>query len=99
MSKPYKNDKNKPLAAIPFQDFPFAIEQIVGVCTHGEKNHGRSTWKLLDNVEERLTDALARHFLASFVEATDPESGIDHLAHLAWNCLALMELRKDKEND
>jgi hypothetical protein len=36
-------------------------------------------------------DALQRHLMAFWGgEANDPESGLPHLAHAAWHCLALL---------
>ena len=41
----------------------------------------------------RYTDALARHLLAEAIgEKVDPESGLYHAAHAAWNALARLDL-------
>lgn len=51
----------------------------------------------------RYRDAGDRHRLAGELEHTDPESGLLHLAHEAWNVLALLEItlarREQSEND
>lgn len=44
-------------------------------------------------------NALLRHTLAILGgERTDPESGLPHLAHIAWNAMAALVLMHDKEN-
>lgn len=41
-------------------------------------------------------DALWRHFLAFQAgEDNDPESGLPHMAHVAWHALALVQFAKD----
>ena len=98
LTKDYKYDNGKLLAAIPFEDFPNGMKEMIKVCTMGAEKYSRSSWRQVENAEQRYSDAMARHFLACFVEATDEESNLDHLAHLAWNCMALMELRKDRKD-
>lgn len=99
--KDMKYDGGKNLAAIPFQDFPDAINELVKVCSFGARKYERSSWKGVPNAEVRYEDALARHFLSSYVEEKDSESALYHKAHLAWNALAtlqlLIERRKEKE--
>jgi hypothetical protein len=99
MTKDMKFDGGKVLAAIPFQDFPLAIRELVQVCTFGAQKYDRSSWSTVPNAEVRYEDALARHFLAQYTENLDQESGLYHKAHLAWNALATleMELRKLEE--
>ncbi len=43
----------------------------------------------------RYTDAMMRHLLAMDVDpdGLDPETGLPHLAHIAWNALAVLELQ------
>ena len=40
-------------------------------------------------------DAMMRHLLAMDVDpdGLDPETGLPHLAHIAWNALAVLELQ------
>jgi hypothetical protein len=39
-------------------------------------------------------DAMIRHMLAHLRgEPKDEESGLDHLAHMAWNALCVLELK------
>lgn len=98
MTKDMKFDGGKALAAIPFQDFPLAIQELVKVCTFGAKKYDRSSWRDVPNADVRYEDALARHFLAQYMEDVDPESGLYHKAHLAWNALATLEMELRKPN-
>ena len=93
-----KFDKGKLRASLPFLDFPNAMEELVRVADMGANKYEASSWKTVPNAEERYRDALTRHFLASFKGVQDEESGLDHLAHMAWGCMALMELRIAKRS-
>lgn len=95
----FKYDDGKLLAAIPFEDFPLGLTELIKVSTMGAKKYNRSSWTQVPNAEERYRDAMARHFIASFQENKDQESGLDHLAHLIWNALALMQLKGSKINE
>lgn len=46
-------------------------------------------------MSQRYLDALVRHLLAMVVDpdGLDPETGLPHLAHVAWNALAVLELQ------
>ncbi len=93
-----KFDKGKLLANIPFEDFPLALRELIRVCTFGAKKYARSSWKTVPNAETRYGDARARHFIdASAGIDLDEESELDHLAHEAWNCLALLQLKLEKK--
>lgn len=92
-----KYDGGKIMAAIPFQDFPDAIKDLCRVSTMGAEKYERHSWMEVPDKKVRYTDAFARHFLSSFHEDVDPESKISHLAHLAWNCLALLQMEYDNE--
>jgi len=97
MTKDMKFDNGKMLAAIPFQDFPDAIEELVNVCTFGANKYERSSWKTVPNARGRYEDALGRHFLAQYREDLDPESKLYHKAHLAWNALATLQLEIEQQ--
>lgn len=94
-----KYDGGKIRASLPFIDFPYGLQQLVGVADMGARKYEPHSWRTIENAEERYKDAIARHFLASFDDPVDEESGLDHLAHMAWNCLALMEFKKEREDD
>lgn len=92
-----KFDGGKDFASLPFIDFPDAIRELVRVSTFGANKYARHSWKTVPDAAMRYEDALARHFLAQFVEDKDPESGISHKAHLAWNALATLQMAIEEE--
>lgn len=60
------------------------------VCTAGAAKYGRWNW-LKGMPWSELVGSAKRHIeLWLSGESTDPETGCHHLAHAAWNCLALM---------
>lgn len=93
----FKADVGKPLAALPFQDFPRALAEIAGVGTFGAAKYARHSWGKVDNGLERYTDAMMRHLMADMGgEELDPETNLKHYAHFAWNVLATFELMLTK---
>lgn len=85
-----KDDSQKILAGV-LKDFAPALLQVAEVGTFGAKKYARGNWLKLDNAQERYEDALWRHLLQY---GKDPESGLDHLAHAAWNILAIITLKE-----
>lgn len=74
--------------------FANALEQIVKVGTDGAAKYSDDGWKEVKDGEGRYMDALGRHLLAlQRGETHDPLSGSPHLAHVAWNALAVLELQ------
>lgn len=89
-----KHDQGKPMTGLMLQDFARALETVATVTTFGAQKYSPSGWLAVPEAERRYTDALCRHLLADLRgEATDGESGLPHLAHAAWNVLAMLELR------
>lgn len=100
-----KYDSNKLQASCLLQ-FSNALASIVEVGMYGNKKYGSdSNWKKLKGGQERYLDALIRHLLSLKVKdskfeeknAFDEESKLLHLAHLAWNSLACLELALEKK--
>lgn len=85
-----KLDKGKVKAGV-LLDFSRALWAVAEVGTHGMEKYTRGGWQFVPNGEERYEDAFMRHLLKLRVEPVD-ESGLDTLAHLAWNVLAYLEL-------
>ena len=92
-----KLDNGKPLAGV-LLEFSRALEAVVAVGTFGANKYSRSGWMSVPDGERRYADALVRHLLAAQREVDDPDSGLPHLAHLAWNCLAVLELKLARES-
>lgn len=74
--------------------FPEALRQVAAVSEYGKNKYG--TWEGWRGVPDRLTryrNALARHLLAwAEHQYDDTDSGLPHLAQVAWNALALLEI-------
>jgi len=88
---PLKHDAGKIQAGV-LLDFRRALMEVAKVGTFGTEKYSRNSWRNVENAEERYMDALWRHLLAS--DDLDEESGLPHLAHLAWNILALLEFKE-----
>jgi len=71
-----------------------AIEEILKVYMGGAKKYGRGNYKKGVSYS-RVFSAAMRHLWAWWRgEETDPESGLSHLAHCAWNVITLLEYTK-----
>lgn len=81
---------------------PFdALEQVAMVATYGAKKYAPKNWEL-GMSWSRMFGSIMRHLAARMRgEIMDPESGLPHLAHAAWNAMALLsyELRGVGKND
>ena len=93
-----KHDEGKPRMALLFSDFAMAFEHLGRVSTLGAEKYAPGDWRHVENGEERYTSALLRHLLKDMQgEAFDPDMGdeedILHLALVAWNAMAILELR------
>lgn len=71
-----------------------AIEELVKVYTFGAKKYAPHSWEAGMKVS-RIYAALLRHITAWWMgEDVDKESGLSHLAHAAWNVIALLTYAK-----
>ena len=78
----------------PYALFAFnALEEVGKVYAMGAEKYSPDGWRSNGGMGyRRLISAGCRHFFAWIRgEDTDPESGLSHLAHAAWNILALLE--------
>ena len=89
-----KDDNGKPMAGV-LLDFSRALQTVVDVGTYGAKKYKRQGWATVPEGSQRYTDAMMRHLLAMDVDpdGLDKETGLPHLAHVAWNALAVLELQ------
>lgn len=79
-----------------------AIEEIVKVYTMGAEKYADDAWKTIPDAHRRYLAALFRHVAAyERGERLDKESGLSHLAHAAWNAIAILwlDLHKDDKNE
>jgi hypothetical protein len=84
-----KDDQGKPMASL-LADFGPALLQIAEIATFGARKYTVRGWMSVPDAEQRYLDAAWRHLLQS---GNDQESGLPHLAHAAWNLLAILTLR------
>ncbi len=93
-----KLDAGKLRADLVLGDFAHALEAVVEVGTFGANKYSPSGWLCLEDAEQRYADAAGRHWLKMKQgEEIDPDSGLPHLAHYAWNVLAGLELTMREE--
>ena len=86
-----KLDAGKVKAGV-LHDFSGALFQIAQVGTYGAEKYSRGGWQHVPDAETRYFDAFWRHVLASRHEERDKDTGLKHLAHAAWNILAVLEI-------
>lgn len=91
-----KDDQGKILGQL-LGDFSRALLGVAEVGTFGAQKYTRGGWLHVENAEQRYYDALYRHLLLANQCEDDDESGLTHLEHAAWNILAVLELKKRKE--
>ena len=73
---------------------PFALEELVRVFSYGAAKYGERNWEA-GLKWSRLFAAAQRHLWSWWAgEDADPETSLSHLAHAAWNCLALLEFAR-----
>lgn len=88
-----KLDAGKPRCALVLGGFSRALEQVALVGTFGAAKYTDNGWRTVPNGQERYSDALYRHLLQEAQgQDSDPDSGLLHAAHTAWNALARLEL-------
>lgn len=76
------------------------IEEIVRVYTFGSIKYGDNTWQTLHDGLNRYKAALLRHLVSTDKgEVNDPESGLNHLAHVAWNAIAMLHFKMEELNE
>lgn len=76
------------------------VEHLVAVYTFGAEKYSENSWQNLPDGYRRYKAALFRHIVAfEKGETIDPESGLPHLAHAAWNALALIYFSNQQTPD
>lgn len=88
-----KLDAGKPRVSLVLGDFSRALTEVANVGTFGANKYIDHGWLDVPNGIERYDDAKLRHYLKRNTgETHDPDSGLLHAAHEAWNALAVLEL-------
>lgn len=68
-----------------------ALDELAKVYTFGAKKYADRNWEK-GMAWSRIFGAIMRHAWAWFRGQThDPETGLNHMVHAAWGCLALVE--------
>lgn len=88
-----KLDAGKLRAGLVLGDFSRALTEVCAVGTFGANKYTPHGWLSVPDAQQRYTDAMMRHWLKDQAgETVDPDSGLSHKAHFAWNALAILEL-------
>lgn len=76
----------------------YALEELAKVYTYGAKKYAPRNWEKGLKFS-RLFSALMRHSWAYWKgEDTDPETGLHHMAHAAFSCLALVHFFRQADS-
>lgn len=100
-----KYDGNKPMTGTVLRVFPQAMNAVGACIKFGTKKYpDPNNWKKNSNALVRYNDSLIRHLTKFFAgKELDEETNLPHLAHVAWNALAILELylmeHPDKSNE
>lgn len=91
-----KDDTDKPRMGLVLGGFHNALVEVAKVGTYGAAKYSDDGWQHVADGQARYTDAMLRHIFGA--GNTDPETGLLHMAHAAWNALAVLELMlRDRE--
>lgn len=86
-----KDDKGKLRMGLVISGFIPAILEVCKIGTFGANKYTANGWQEVEKGYDRYEDAMFRHWAAfKMGEKNDPESGFPHLAHFAWNALAIL---------
>lgn len=91
-----KNDTGKPQFEY-VSTLANELSDVNNVMAYGAAKYARDNWRKGNSPEDivRYKNAAIRHLMASLNgEVTDSESGLDHMAHAACNCLFILALSK-----
>ena len=77
------------------------IKEVVKIYHFGARKYSPNSWQNLEDGYNRYKAAMFRHIEAfESGEFLDNESGLPHLAHAAWNALAMLYFAlKDNNHD
>lgn len=88
-----KLDAGKNRLGLVLLGFSRALQEVGKVGTFGAAKYSDDGWREVENGEARYADAMFRHLLEGAHDCLDPDSGLLHAAHAAWNALAVLELK------
>ena len=89
-----KLDQGKLLPWLCIAGFSNALTEVARVTTKGAEKYTPNGWAKVENGQERYLEAMGRHLLKMGTgEVLDKETQCYHLAQVAWNALASLELQ------
>lgn len=92
-AKGVKNDEGKIRLGLVIKGFARGLLEVGRVGTFGANKYTDDGWQSVKDGQQRYLDALYRHLATWHCgEQNDEESGLCHLAHAAWNALAILTL-------
>lgn len=96
-----KLDAGKNRLALVLRGFADALWAVGEVGTYGLVKYIEEGWKDVPDAVKRYEDAEMRHTFKRWMgEQNDPQSNLAHLAHKAWNSLAVLQkaIEEEKKN-
>ena len=96
-----KYDNGKPMIGTLVRVFPLALEALGSVIEFGTHKYPQpDNWKKVEGAKYRYLDSLMRHMVKHYKGMElDEETNKPHLAHMAWNALAILELYLMEKNE
>lgn len=86
-----KLDAGKPKVYFMLSQFFSALAEVNKVSMYGANKYTVNGWRDVPDGEERYAEALLRHLAAhKDGELRDKDTGLLHVAHMAWNGLAVL---------
>ena len=77
---------------------PEFIEGVGKVLTFGADKYEPNNWQKVEDAKDRYYAATLRHLIAwRKGEKTDPESGLNHLDHVACNIMFLQHFEREEK--
>ena len=88
-----KLDAGKNRLGLVLCGFSRALQEVGKVGTYGANKYTDNGWVSVPDGVPRYTDAMLRHLMREATgEVCDPDTGLHHAAHTAWNALARLDL-------
>ncbi len=97
-----KSDDGKlPIATMMLEQFPLAIQAVAGRSLFGHIKYAHNdqdwtNWKNVPDATRRYKDAILRHMMELGEEG---ETSSEHAAAVAWNALAVLQMKLENENE
>ena len=95
-----KLDDGKNRLGLVLGGFALALQEVGKVGTYGAKKYSDNGWMSVPDGQRRFLDAMLRHWAQEASgEQFDEDTKLTHLAHMAWNSLAVLELELRNQSD